>query len=120
LDEDAEPNSDMWATADESRDQVVGLYRRVWAHADATIEALDLDAVGHVPWWEEGNQPTLHRILAHVVAETHRHAGHADIVRELVDGAAGLRSDNSNLAPGDEAWWSSYREMLERVARETT
>ena len=115
----AEPNSDMWATADESREQIVGLYRRVWSHADATIEALDLDAVGHVPWWAEGNEPTLHRILVHVVAETNRHAGHADIVRELLDGEAGVASDDSNLAPGDDEWWVTYRAKLEQVARES-
>ena len=40
LEDDAEPNADMWATADESREQIVGLYRRAWAHADATIDAL--------------------------------------------------------------------------------
>ena len=38
LDEDAEPNADMWATADESREQIIGLYHRVWAHSDTTIE----------------------------------------------------------------------------------
>ena len=61
---------------------------------------------------------TLHRILVHVIAETHRHAGHADIVRELVDGAAGLRADNSNLPDGDRAWWESYRNRLESAAKE--
>src|SRR5579871_4718543 len=50
---DAEPNADMWATAAESRDEIVGLYRRAWAHSDATIEALALDATGQVPWWPE-------------------------------------------------------------------
>jgi len=40
--DDAEPNADMWATAGESRAQVVGLYHRSWVHADATIEALSL------------------------------------------------------------------------------
>lgn len=40
LQDDAEPNSDMWATAEESREDVVDLYRRSWAHADATIKAL--------------------------------------------------------------------------------
>jgi hypothetical protein len=116
---DAEPNADMWATADESRQQIVGLYRRVWAHSDATIESLALDAIGHVPWWpDDRSEVTLHRILVHVTAETHRHAGHADIVRELIDGAAGLRSDNDNLAPGDRLWWEDYRKRLERVARE--
>jgi hypothetical protein len=42
----AEPNADMWATSEESREQMVGLYHRVWAHSDATIEALPLDAIG--------------------------------------------------------------------------
>src|SRR2546430_2586948 len=98
--DDAEPNADMWAAADESREQIVGLYRRVWVHSDATIDALELDAVGHVPWWpEDRREVTLHRILVHMLAETHRHAGHADIVRELIDGAAGLRDGNDNMAP---------------------
>jgi hypothetical protein len=61
---------------------------------------------------------TLHRILLHMIAETHRHAGHADIVREMVDGAAGLRETNDNLAPGDQTWWDNYRARLETVARE--
>jgi hypothetical protein len=59
---------------------------------------------------------TLHRILLHVIAETHRHAGHADIIRELIDGAAGLRDGNDNLAPGDQEWWENYRSRLQRVA----
>ncbi|HEY9391651.1 MAG TPA: DinB family protein [Mycobacteriales bacterium] len=119
LDNDAEPNADMWATAEESRDQIVGLYHRAWAHADATIDALALDAVGRVPWWpEDRREVTLHRILVHVIAETHRHAGHADIVRELVDGAVGLREANPNMAPGDQAWWRNFRARLEQVAHE--
>lgn len=114
----AEPNADMWATADESREQIVGLYRRAWAHTDATIDALELDAVGHVPWWTPGNQPTLHRILVHMIAETERHAGHADIVRELIDGAVGLSDGNGNMAPVDQAWWGTYWNRLEHVAKE--
>jgi hypothetical protein len=78
-----------------------------------------LDAIGQVPWWpEDRREVTLHRILVHMVAETDRHAGHADIVRELIDGAAGLREGHDNLAPGDQAWWDSYRRQLERVAQE--
>ena len=119
LEEGAEPNADMWATPDESRADIVGLYTRSWAHADATIGALTLDAPGYVPWWQDGRREvTLHRILVHMIAETDRHAGQADIVRELIDGAAGLRADNGNLAPGDEQWWESYRKRLERAARE--
>lgn len=115
---DAEPNADFWATADESREQIVALYRRVWAHADATIGHLDLAAVGRVPWWSpERNQVTLHRVLVHVATEIHRHAGHADILRELIDGAAGLRAGNENLPDGDESWWGAHRDTLEGVAR---
>jgi uncharacterized damage-inducible protein DinB len=116
---DAEPTADMWATADESREYIIGWYHRAWAHSDATIDALTLDTVGKVPWWpDDRNEVTLHRILVHMVAETHRHAGHADIVRELIDGSAGLRPDNDNLPSADQAWWENYRGQLERVAQE--
>jgi uncharacterized damage-inducible protein DinB len=119
LGEDAEPNADMWATPEESRDQITGLYHRVRAHSDATLDALGLDAIGHVPWWPpERREVTLHRILVHMIAETDRHAGQADIVRELIDGAAGLRAGNDNLAPGDRAWWRAYRNRLEEAARQ--
>jgi len=72
-----------------------------------------------VQWWpDDRSEVTLHQILIHMIAETHRHAGHADIIRELIDGAAGLRDGNDNLAPGDQKWWQSYRSRLEHVARE--
>ena len=117
--DDARNNADMWATADESRDQIVGMYRQAWAHADETIQARDLDAPGYVPWWpSDRSEVTLHQILVHVVAETNRHAGHADIVRELIDGTAGLQADDHNLRATDHAWWESYRNQLERVAQE--
>jgi hypothetical protein len=109
----------MWATAGEPRESVVSLYRRAWAHADATIEALPLSAVGRVPWWlDDRAEVTLHRVLVHVLAETDRHVGHADIVRELIDGSAGLRAGNDNLPPGvDDSWWAGYRDRLDREAR---
>jgi len=109
-------NADMWATAAESRDQIVGLYRRAAGHSDQTITELALDAPGRVPWW--GEDVTLHVILVHVIAETNRHAGHADIIRELIDGTVGLRLGNDNMAPGDRATWQAYRDKLERVAQE--
>lgn len=118
LDFDADPNADLWATADESRDDIVALYGRVQAHADATIGQLDLDTVGRVPWWPDGrDEVTLHRILVHVTTELHRHAGHADIVRELIDGAAGLREGGDNLAFHDAELWRTYHERLEQLAR---
>jgi hypothetical protein len=109
----------MWATVDESREQIVGLYYRAWKHSDTTIATLTLDGIGHVPWWpEERSEVTLHQILVHMIAETHRHAGHADIVRELIDGAVGLRNGNDNMPPGDQLWWENHRLQLERVAKE--
>jgi Protein of unknown function (DUF664) len=115
--DEADPNSDMWATPAESRDAITERYRRAWVHADATIDALALDAVGHVPWWPpERSEVTLHHILVRVAAETNRHAGQADIVRELIDGAAGVSSGNSNLPPGDTAWWQAQYERIERAA----
>ena len=115
--EDAEDNADMWATAEESIEDIVAFYRRVWLHSDATIEALALDAPGRVPWWGDRGDVTLHQVLVHTIAETDQHAGHADIVRELIDGTAGLRAANDNLPPGaGQDWWARYREMLEGVA----
>jgi hypothetical protein len=115
--EDAEDNADMWATVEESIEDIVAFYRRVWLHSDATIEALALDAPGRVPWWGDRGDVTLHQVLVHTIAETDQHAGHADIVRELIDGTAGLRAANDNLPPGaGRDWWARYREMLEGVA----
>jgi len=115
---DAEPNADLWATAAESRADIVDFYHRVWAHSDATIAAVSLEATGVVAWWPTArNTTTLHRILIHMIAETHRHAGHADLVRELIDGAVGLRQGNENLPTGDEVWWENYRNRVEDEAR---
>jgi len=117
--DDARSNADFWATADESRDRIIGMYRRAWTHSDQTIDGLELDALGHVPWWpEDRQQVTLHRILVHVLAETNRHAGQADIVRESIDGAAGWQADEDNLRIRDAESWQSYRDRLEQVAEE--
>ncbi|KZF11529.1 MULTISPECIES: DinB family protein [unclassified Rhodococcus (in: high G+C Gram-positive bacteria)] len=112
-------NSDMWAAADESTESIVALYREAWKHADRTIETNDLDTVGRVLHWPvEKQEVTLHRVLVHLVAETNRHAGHADIVRELIDNSVGLRLGNENMTDGNEAWWAAYRAELETVAKE--
>ncbi|MCZ7436051.1 DinB family protein [Micromonospora sp. WMMC241] len=109
---------EAWALPTESRESIVDLYRQAWAHADATIEALPLDAVGRVPWWGDGGEVTLHQVLVHVTAETQRHAGHADIVRELIDGTVGLLRTTTNVPAADAAHWAAHRDMVERNARE--
>ncbi|MET3984658.1 DinB family protein [Streptomyces sp. PvR034] len=108
--------SDGWATEDESRDQIVAFYRRTWEHADATIEGLALDAPGHVPWWPEFHSHTnLFAVLVHVLGETNRHAGHADILREGVDGRTGMRPEHETRI--DEEARAAYRAKIERAAR---
>jgi uncharacterized damage-inducible protein DinB len=113
--DDADHNADLYATPDESREDVVGLYHRAWEHAAVTFDTLGLDARGEVPWWRPGNEVTLHQILVHMTAETHRHAGHADIVRELIDGSAGVSRDDSNL-PEDGYDWAAHHARVEEAA----
>jgi hypothetical protein len=115
LDQGAEINADMWARAEESREDIVALYERAAEHADATIEALELDSPGRVPWWPaERQQVTLQEIMVRVTAEIARHAGHADIIRELIDGAAG--DNDGNLADQTAQEWAIYRLQLEEAA----
>jgi uncharacterized damage-inducible protein DinB len=115
----AEPDADMWATAAETREEIIELHRFSAAHSDATIEALPLDAVGEVPWWPpERQRVTLHQILVHMCVETARHAGHADILRELLDGAAGQRPNDPNVPQRSAQEWAEYRARIETAARE--
>lgn len=93
--------------------------RRVSTVIDqAVIAALPLDSVADIVGWPEmRRRATLHGVLVHMIAETHRHAGHADIVRESIDGATGYREGDDVVTAGEPAWRESYREELERVAR---
>ena len=61
---------------------------------------------------------TLHHVLVRVATETSRHAGHADLVRELIDGALGLTASRPNLPPGDHPWWQAHHDRVERSARQ--
>lgn len=114
---DSDPQADWYATASESCDGIIALYRRVWTFADRTIYELPLDASGQVPWWGDGgNQVTLQRIIVHVIADLTRHVGHADILREGIDGAAGLRPSVSNLPESYD--WAAYVDKLTGLAQE--
>ena len=115
--DDAEPNADLWATADETRESIIALHHLSAAHSDATVEALPLDAIGDVPWWGDERRVTLHQILVHMCVETARHAGHADIVRELIDGSVGSRRSDPNIPELGPEGWSAYRAQLEESAR---
>lgn len=114
-DDEANAETDLWVAAHETRAEIVGLYRRVWSHTDATIEALDLDARGFVPWWAE--EVPLFNVMLHCLSDTTRHAGHADILREGLDGAVGVEA---NAPPGharDATFWIARRAKIEHEAR---
>jgi len=115
----AEPDADMWAAPEETREDIIGLHRFSAAHSDATIEALPLDAPGEVPWWPpERRHVTLHQILVHMGAETAQHLGHADILRELIDGMAGQRPGDPNLTRRSPDGWARHRARIETAARQ--
>jgi uncharacterized damage-inducible protein DinB len=118
--DDAEPETDMWATADESIAYITDVHNYVAAHTDATIDALDLDSPGAVPWWpEEHRAVTLRLILVHLLYEEARHAGHADILRELLDETVGQRPGDPNIPPErDAAGWAEHRARIEAAAAE--
>jgi hypothetical protein len=104
--------ADMWAKPDESSEYIVGLYRRACAHADRVIADLDLDAPGSVAHWPAGRRDTtLGVLLIRMVDETAHHAGHADIVRELIDGKGGPDQDDF-----DESGWREYLTGVQAAA----
>ncbi|MBP1233244.1 putative damage-inducible protein DinB [Arthrobacter sp. PvP102] len=116
--EDAESDADMWAGPEETREQIVELHRFSAEHSDATIDALPLDAPGEVPWWpEERRHVTLHQILVHMCVETAQHLGHADILRELIDGSAGQRPGDPNLTTRTPEEWAAHRSRIHAAAR---
>ena len=105
--------ADMWATTDETSEYLIGLYRRACTHADRTVDELEPSTPGRVAHWpEERRDTTLGTLLIRMVAETAQHAGHADIVRELIDGHAG--SDHDSVL--DEAGWRTYVAAIQSAA----
>jgi hypothetical protein len=106
-------SADMWATADETSADLIALYRTAWAHSDESVAELGLDAPATVAWWpEERRSTTLGSLLVRMVAETAQHAGHADIIRETMDGRAGKDHDDI----GDADWWARYVERVQQAA----
>lgn len=105
---------DMWAKPEESRELVLNHYRQACAHADRTVKELELDSPGQVSWWsEDARDTTLGVLLIRMVAETAQHAGHADIVRELIDGQAGNEQD----ALGDDPeFWRTFTGRIRAAA----
>lgn len=75
---------------DETLDSVLAHYAAVAAETDAFVVGADLDVthpLPEAPWFEPGASRSVRRVLLHVIAETAQHAGHADMLREHLDGA---------------------------------
>ena len=116
-DDPAAERADLWVTEHETREEILGFYRRAREHSDATIAALPIDAPGRVPWWPRP-EVKLFNIMVHILNETNRHAGHADILREQLDGRTGSSADGGAAREGeDEAFWAEYRARIERAAK---
>jgi hypothetical protein len=109
-------NEDMWATADESSGFILDLYRQACVHSDATIASHALSPVGGSNG--DRDEMTLLEGIVTVLGETYRHGGHADIVRELVDGKAGASGEKSLLAyaSDDDNAWAAYVTKLSTAA----
>ncbi len=115
VDFDADPNADLYAAPDETSAGLIDLYREVAKVVEKSVTAHDLDAPGHVPWWGEHADTTLGRLLVHTLQDVSRHAGQADIIREGIDGAAGLLPGNSNLWE-PEGGWAAHVTRLTGIA----
>ena len=84
--EEDDPDSDMRARPDETTEDILAFYGRARAAADKAIAELDVEDTG-TAWF--GEAVTMRWALVHMIEETARHAGHVDILRELIDGMAG-------------------------------
>jgi len=111
--DDAANRDSLWVTEDETRAAIIARYEQVWRHSDATIDALTIDAPGHVPWWPRPDVK-LFNVIVHMLTETARHVGHADILRENLDGAIG---DDSAPPPEGPAYWEALRGRVDNAAR---
>lgn len=85
-DVDADPQADMRAGPDESTADILAFYGRARAAADQVIDELDVEDLG-TAWF--GDQVSMRWVLIHMIEDTARHAGHLDILREMIDGATG-------------------------------
>jgi uncharacterized damage-inducible protein DinB len=103
---------DMYAERHETREQLVELYRRAWALTDAAVRELGVDAPAQVPWWGDRGHVTVGWLLVHTLDETAHHAGHADILRESIDGRGGRDHDQV----GDAAHWEEFVARIQAEA----
>ena len=74
---------------DETLAELLAAHAEGAARTDTLVGSLDLEtahALPVTPWWPEGTRWSVRRAALHVIAETAQHAGHADLIREAIDG----------------------------------
>ncbi len=113
-----DPQADFIPPADFSVAQVLDLYRSAISFAEAGFDDRDLSSPAEVPWWVKHRHTTLEHLLVHMIAETSRHAGHLDIVRELLDGKVGLRPEALNLPEYTTDQWEEQQSLLQQTAEQ--
>ncbi len=101
----------MWATADESTEFIVGHYRRTCTESDKVIADFRLEDTGS-RW--KGDPISLRQAIVSMIGETARHAGHADIIRELIDGSASCHPGQPFLTGKVRRWLDKEVSWLER------
>ena len=84
--DEEDPEADLRIRPEETTEDVLAFYGRARAAADQVLGELDMEDTG-TAWF--GDTVTMRWVLIHMVEETARHAGHVDILRELIDGMAG-------------------------------
>ncbi len=99
-DTDDEPDIDLRVLPHVTRVEVLQLAADARAAMTALLDG-PLDAPGEVEHWAPNHEVTVHRVAVHVIAEVWRHAGHADILREQLDGTAGRRPGDPNIPTGE-------------------
>jgi uncharacterized damage-inducible protein DinB len=89
-------NADLRPEPHETTEDIVAFYGRARAAADSVIDELEVDGLGKA-WY--GDTVSMRWVLIHMIEETARHAGHMDIIRELIDGTTG---DHPRDQPDDD------------------
>lgn len=109
---------DFLPPADYSVQDVLELYRKSVAFAEAALDNLELASPAVIPWWSVHRHSTVEHLIVHMIAETSRHAGQLDIVRELLDGQVGLREQALNLPSYSSAQWQEQYSHLQQLSQE--
>ena len=85
--DESDPDADFRIEEGETSEQVFAFYREACARSREVLEAVDLDAL--IPSPKRYRDYNVRWVVVHMIEETARHAGHADIIREQIDGKTG-------------------------------